>query len=199
MTNQARSGTALRAHRRQRTKDEIRVAAIRLFSQKGFGAVTLEEITLEAMVSQRTFFRYFTGKEDVLLDSQSLAEAIRDALLARPADEDPKAALRNAASTVALAMQEANREYIPDLLKIFSENPELILSATAYMIGSMGVVIDALGQRMKVDPETDVRPTVYVGTTMIALMASTRLWIMRGLTGNFTTIFSRAVKAMDEL
>jgi AcrR family transcriptional regulator len=62
--------------------------ALRLFEQRGFGVVTVEEIAVEAKISPRTFYRYFPTKEDVLqvgIDRRS--EALRSALSARPDDE----------------------------------------------------------------------------------------------------------------
>lgn len=188
------SGEMLRAHRRRRTKDDIRAAALRLIAERGFNSVTLDEITAEAVISQRTFFRYFTGKEDVLLDSQTVAETVRDNLLTVEA-QDPLGALKKATLLAAAKFEEENREYEPYLLKIFSENPELVPNATAYLISSMGTVVEAMAERMRVNPETDVRPSVYVGTTMIVLMTAARMWITGGLEGTVVGLYSRAMKA----
>ena len=67
---------------------ELEAVALRLFEERGFNEVTIEEIAAEAHISTRTFYRYFPAKEDVLqLRIDRRAEALRAALAARPGDE----------------------------------------------------------------------------------------------------------------
>ena len=67
---------------------ELEAVALRLFEERGFGEVTVEEIASEAHISVRTFYRYFPTKEDVLqLQIDRRSDALRAALSARPADE----------------------------------------------------------------------------------------------------------------
>ena len=78
--------------------------ALRLFEQRGFGAVTVDEIAWEAQISPRTFYRYFPAKEDVLqvhIDKRS--EALGVALSARSVDEPPLLSLRLALTEVLSA------------------------------------------------------------------------------------------------
>jgi AcrR family transcriptional regulator len=55
-----------RTEHKQKTRDALRSAALRLFASKGFDETTAEEIAEQAGVSGRTFFRYFPTKESVL-------------------------------------------------------------------------------------------------------------------------------------
>jgi len=56
----------LRERRRRRTADSIRTAAVALVHAKGLDNVTAEMISDAAGISPRTFFNYFSYKEEAL-------------------------------------------------------------------------------------------------------------------------------------
>src|SRR5579862_1249508 len=71
----------LRERNRARARAEIADAALRLFFDRGFEGVTVDEIVSAAGVSRRTFFRYFDTKEDALLsDYPELNARLSEAL-----------------------------------------------------------------------------------------------------------------------
>lgn len=55
-----------RERRRAETRDRIIRAALRLFSERGVTATTVEDITKSADVGKGTFFNYFPSKEHIL-------------------------------------------------------------------------------------------------------------------------------------
>ena len=80
--------TGLRERKKLATWRQIRATALRLFAERGFEAVSIEEIVAAAGVSRTTFFNYFPGKEAVVFDPDPEdRETWRDLLAARPAGE----------------------------------------------------------------------------------------------------------------
>ncbi|CAL9345899.1 hypothetical protein SUDANB106_00371 [Streptomyces sp. enrichment culture] len=54
----------LSERRKAETRAEIARAAVRLFTERGVAATSVEDIAAEAGISLRTFWRYSSGKED---------------------------------------------------------------------------------------------------------------------------------------
>jgi AcrR family transcriptional regulator len=61
------SSEGLRERRRRQTSFDIHVAALHLARQRGVDKITVEEISIEAGVSPRTFFNYFPSKESAIV------------------------------------------------------------------------------------------------------------------------------------
>src|SRR5579863_602107 len=77
---------------RQVTRRAVRAEAVRqawnLFAEQGFDNTTIDQIVDAAGMSRRTFFRYFSGKDELVLERMVEAgEGVAGALAARPMDE----------------------------------------------------------------------------------------------------------------
>ncbi len=71
--------------------ERLRAAAFELFEADGFADVTAQQIADRAGVSERTFFRYFATKEEVLFgDGEAILAEIVSALHSSPADARPR-------------------------------------------------------------------------------------------------------------
>ena len=72
-----------------RTRAALREVALRHFVEHGFEAASVTAIAAEVGVTERTFYRHFATKDEVLFDDVGEAFAwFRKALHDRPADED---------------------------------------------------------------------------------------------------------------
>jgi AcrR family transcriptional regulator len=95
---------AIQERKRDLVRQEIARAAWLLFAARGYERTTVDEIAREAGVSRRTFFRYFTSKEDVVVGtSDELAEEFLAAFSARPRSEPAIVSIQRALRPVVEA------------------------------------------------------------------------------------------------
>jgi AcrR family transcriptional regulator len=85
----------VRERKKRETWRLVHAAALRLMTERGFDAVSVDDIVAAAGISRRTFFNYFAGKESVVFDPDPDDPALWAALLAeRPAGEPLWTSLR---------------------------------------------------------------------------------------------------------
>jgi AcrR family transcriptional regulator len=99
---------------RQMAAHEILDTALRLFTQQGYDVTTIAQIAREAGVSQRTLFRYFGTKEDLIGGSQErfvtlMTETVREQAVDVGAWEALRAAFETALSLHASPEQALER------------------------------------------------------------------------------------------
>ena len=92
-----------RERKKQETRQRISDVATALFFERGFEAVTVDEIAVAAQVSKMTVFNYFARKEELLLDREDDLKLLpfRQALAARPPAQSPVDALRALVATLS--------------------------------------------------------------------------------------------------
>ncbi|MCK2220607.1 TetR/AcrR family transcriptional regulator [Actinomadura sp. ATCC 31491] len=89
----------LRERKKEQTRRRIAETALRLFGERGYDAVTVNEVAEAAGVAKVTLFSYFPSKESLVLDGvKDDAAAVVDG---RPEGRTPLAALRAHYSALA--------------------------------------------------------------------------------------------------
>ncbi|HEX2058804.1 MAG TPA: TetR family transcriptional regulator [Actinomycetota bacterium] len=111
--------------RREATRARIREVAVGLFREKGYRGTSVAEIADAADISERTLFRYFPAKRDIIFDRPESYIAPARAFLV---GMDPKVpdwhAVQRAFGDLCSYM-EANEEEIRLAWKLTRSSPEL--------------------------------------------------------------------------
>ncbi|HTC81558.1 MAG TPA: TetR family transcriptional regulator, partial [Acidimicrobiia bacterium] len=142
----------LRERHRKRTAADLEEAALSLFNERGFDAVTIDDIASAADVSRRTFFRYFASKEDVILsDHPRRLDELQAALDRRPAEEPALTALRHAIMSLVSTYEEA-REHMLRRFRLMITTPALEARSLCFQHNWETAVTEMLAARMGVDP-----------------------------------------------
>ncbi|MBO0839613.1 MAG: TetR family transcriptional regulator [Sciscionella sp.] len=127
-------------------------AAMRLFAERGFEQTTAGDIAASVGVTERTFFRHFADKREVLFDgSHTMQRTAHDAILAAPADLPPfDAAL--VGMIAGGGMLEEIREHAARRSKIVAANPCLQERELLKLAGMTDATADALRERGVAEP-----------------------------------------------
>jgi AcrR family transcriptional regulator len=109
-------------------QSRIARAAEELFVAKGFEETTVDEIAAAVGMSQRSFFRYFASKDEVVLDRlERLGEELTARLEARPEDESVWDSLRHSFDPIVERLADpARREHDAALQGIVNASPRLL-------------------------------------------------------------------------
>ena len=175
-----------RERKKRQTRDALVHAALKLFDAKGYEHTTVREITDAVDVSERTFFRYFASKEDVALSFvRDATGALLRALAARPAEETPLTAMRNAfrASLLELAEDEgphAEESMYLLVVKLIDGTPSLLAAHLRYLHDHDDDIVRLLAQREGIDPETDLRPRIVAAVFGSLASMATKDWRAHG-------------------
>ena len=112
----------VRERKKRDTWRLIHTAALRLMLERGFDAVSIDDIVAAAGVSRRTFFNYFAGKESVVFDPDPDDPQLwAELLAARPAGEPLWESLREllldytTATGERMILQRRVRQASPEL------------------------------------------------------------------------------------
>jgi AcrR family transcriptional regulator len=187
------TGTAAVAGRRERkklaTRAAVREAALRLALRDGVENVTIEQITDEADIAVRTFFNYFSSKEEAVVAAAAAgAEALLAEFRARPGAESVLRALREAVLAIVDQGDAASRDYIK-ALQLIRRTPSLVPHQLAVMAAQEKALADAIAERIQPGTASRGQDRNHSGPTPSsvypALCAATALTALRVVMGRW--------------
>ena len=131
----------------EEARDRLRQAALELFAENGFEQTTAAQIAARAGVTERTFFRHFPDKREVLFDGEDrLGKALAAAITAAPEGLPPMDMLRRAFAAVA-ELLEGNRAFSEPRQHIIAASPALTEREVAKHATLAAGMASALRQR----------------------------------------------------
>ncbi|GAA1896973.1 TetR family transcriptional regulator [Streptantibioticus ferralitis] len=178
----APGASGLRARKKQRTRDALTRAAMELFTTQGFEHTTVDEIADAVEVSQRTFFRYFSNKEQAALALEDLIEErFMASLRERPATETPLEALRQAVLGTWDDISAAIHEVVPielymRMYQVIESTPALLSTRMRRQSEMEQRITAEIARREGLDPVTDLRPRVLVAAVGGVIQAASGHW-----------------------
>ena len=176
MQDERVTGTDLRATQAQRTRAAIRAAALTLTRERGYSAMTVDDVATLAGVSRRTVFNHFSSKADLLVvgleppEPEAVEAFINGSgsLL-----EDLGVLLASGAEAV-----ESERGWLLSFPEIVRDNPEIERTIHERLRAIAVSLTDAASRRLGTEPD-DPRARAVVALAMAIQRSAMDLWCGR--------------------
>jgi len=149
-------------------RGRLEQAAMELFLERGFELATVTEIARRAGLTQRTFFRHFADKREVLFYGQ---EMLRELLVSMVADAPESAAPIDAVAGAVVAaggLLQQRREHARQRQTVIDANPELRERELIKLAGLAEAMADALRKRGVSDPAAGLTAEAGIAVFKIA-------------------------------
>ena len=176
MQNECVTGTDLRATQAQRTRAAIRAAALTLTRERGYSAMTVDDVATLAGVSRRTVFNHFSSKADLLVVGLEPPEPeVVEAFINGSGSllEDLGVLLASGAEAV-----ESERGWLLSFPEIVRDNPEIERTIHERLRAIAVSLTDAASRRLGTEPD-DPRARAVVALAMAIQRSAMDLWCGR--------------------
>jgi AcrR family transcriptional regulator len=171
-------------------------AALELYADPGFDETTVADIAARAGVTERTFFRHFSDKREVLFDgAEVLQNGVSDGIAAAPPDESPLVTMGAVMERVAAELQERRADFARQRAAVIAANPSLQEREVAKMANLAQVATEALRQRGVPDP--DAALIAETGITLFSV--GFERWIRDPEHGDFASFVREARERLQVL
>jgi AcrR family transcriptional regulator len=155
------------------SRGRLQEAALALYSERGFDRTTAAQIADRAGVTERTFFRHFADKREVLFGGSAvLQEQIVAGVTGAPAADGPLDAVSRGLDAAATVLGEFRRDLSRQRQAVIAANPELRERELAKLAAYAAAVAAALRQR----GVTELQATLAAEAGMTVLRVALQRW-----------------------
>lgn len=178
-TNETGCVVGLRQRKKAQTRQALVDAALDLFTRQGFDHTTVDEIAAACDVSRRTFFRYFSSKEDVFSgDKGQQDQEIFDFIASRPAEEPGLLSLRAAVLSMASFYAEQKNRLLVQV-RVINATPALQSAGHDHQQLAVEHIVDALSRRSSepLDDEQIYQLRLVAQAAVAALRTAMDRWV----------------------
>ena len=160
-----------------------------LYGERGFDQTTVAEIAARAGLTERTFFRHYADKREVLFGGAGgMDERLANAVAQAPDSATPLDAAVAGLAMVTALLQE-RRAFAARRQKILSATPELQERELIKLASWAGVIADSLRQR-GVDNDA---ATLVAEVAITIFRVAFQRWLDGPRSGDLTAIFRAAL------
>ena len=150
-------------------RGRLELAALELYSERGYDQTTVAEIARRAGLTERTFFRHFADKREVLFyGSGMLRDGLVKGIEDAPAGLPPIDAVGAALEAVADSLFEERRDRARQRQAIVVATPELQERELIKMATLSAAVAGALRRRGVTDPGASLAAEAGVAVFRVA-------------------------------
>ena len=175
-------------------RSRLQRSALELFRERGYDRTTAAGIAARAGVTERTFFRHFPDKREVLFDGEArLRAALTTSLADAPEGLGPLDALFRAFRLVQPLLED-NRRFAKPRQAVISETPAL----QERELAKLAALSDALAGALQARGVADLEAVLAARIGMAAFVHATVSWLDNpelGL-GERLDLTCRALKAL---
>ena len=149
-------------------RGRLEQAALELYSERGFEQTTVAEIAKWAGLTERTFFRYFADKREVLFGGAgALQELLVSTVASAPDAAAPLDAVAAALEAAGALLQE-RREFARQRQTIIAANAELRERELIKLATLASAIADTLRRRGVTDPAASLAAEAGIAVFRIA-------------------------------
>jgi AcrR family transcriptional regulator len=151
----------------------LQEAALALYSERGFDQTTAAQIADRAGLTERTFFRHFADKREVLFGGAAiLKERILEGVIGAPATDSPLEAVAHGLDAAAEMLGENRRDLARLRHDVITANPELRERELSKLADYAEAIATALRARGVGEPQA----TLAAESGMTVLRVAMQRW-----------------------